>query len=724
MTASHRRPLSTSPRPLALACYLGFTSAMLIPALYGTAVQAQSVATPSSGGDQSMMPTVTVVGDGVDLERSLSVPAASGALGTRSVLDTPFSITSVSQSEIEERLATNIEQVFRYDASTTMTGVEYGQSPSISVRGLGIDGTNGLKVDGLAIAGWSNDLPLEFFERVDLLKGLSGFMYGFGSPGGILNYVVKRPTDETQFNASLGYKSDSLFSQSIDMGGRAGRDDRFGYRVNLFREEGDTYIDDGSLRREGASLALDARLTDDVTLTFDALYANRKSRNNSFWGYDIGDIQAIPGTVNPRIASQPEGAYFDTKDRVVTTGLQWRMAPGWKTSVTYRNARKDLDYNNSTLYVSNLVGDYTADQSLYRFAQEYKQWQALVEGEASTGPIGHKLTFGASRQSFGTLSDRESTYTANIGSGNIYRGTTLTAYGDAGGHSLYKTSAIVQDALFVSDTLSFGEHWSVIGGIRYNRFDQSAYNLAGARTTRYERNPLTPTVALIYKPTQNDTLYASYVEALERGGTAGVNTINFGEVMSPIKSKQYEAGYKYEAPTWATTAALFRMDRTAEYTNDDNRFVQDGITRYQGVDLNGTYDINRDLSLSGGVMYLNSTYVESSAGLEGKRTTGTPHLQAATRLSYQLPVMPAVSVSLGAKYVGSSQMNTANTYSVPSYTVFDAGAQYRARILDRDVTLTAQIQNLANRRYWTYNGSNYIAPGAPRTVSLNARMAF
>ncbi|WP_180126114.1 TonB-dependent receptor [Rhodoferax sp. BLA1] len=680
-------------------------------------------AAPASGGDATLA-AVTVTSQAVGLATSLKSKASSGALGSRSVLDTPFSISSVGSAELEERLVTTTEQALRYDASTQQTGGEYGQSASFSVRGLGLDDSNGFKIDGLPVASWGNTMPMEAFERIDLLKGLSGFMYGFGAPGGTVNYVLKRPTEDTQTSVAVGYKSDSLWSEHLDMGGRFGEDKRFGYRFNLAHEEGDTYVNRGRLDRTTASLAMDARLTNDLTATFDVLYSKRLSNGNNFWGVDLSALQAMPTPVNPTLATQPDGSYYNTVDRIATAGLQWRIAPDWNANFSWRTTRRDIDYNYSTLYVNNLNGNYTADRSDYRFASDYDVLQAIVQGKLQTNGIDHDLTFGVSRQELTTRSDRASSYTDDIGSANIYSDSTLAITGSAADHPLYKSSVITQTALFASDTLAFNDKWSLILGARYTKFDQVSLNRAGATTTRYERNPLTPTAALLFKPSTDTTLYVSAVESLEKGGTAGVTTANAYEVMGPIKSRQYEVGYKIEHAHWSGSVALFRLDRTAEYTNAANYYVQDGITRYQGLDINGRLSLTRDLSLLGGVMLLDSTYVQNTSGLEGKRTTGTPHVQAALRADWRVAGVPGLGLSLGGKYVGSAAMNTTNSYKIAAYTVLEAGANYVTRISGKEVTFTGAIQNLADRQYWVYNGDNYAMPGAPRTLSLSARIAF
>lgn len=668
--------------------------------------------------------TIDVTTSGAAPATSLRRTATSGALGRRTVLDTPFSIISVGSEDMESRLVTTLEQAFRYDPAVRVTGSEYGHGASISVRGLGLDSSNGFKVDGLPITAWGTGLPMELFERVDLQKGITGFMNGFGSPGGVANYILKRPTEERTFNASLGYKADSLFSQSVDAGARFGEEGRFGYRANVMREEGDTFTRGGSLRRNAASVALDARLTNDLTASFDFLYADRSSRGNSFWGLDINRARAIPEPNDPKTQTQPNGSYYNTVDRVATAGLQWRMAPGWNASATYRKATRDTDYSYSTIFVNNRAGDYTADRATSKFRQEFEHAQAMVDGEWTTGPVDHRLVVGASRQRYMNHAGAPFSGNSNIGSGNIYRDSSLTITENTNGQWLYRSSVIEQTSAFASDTLNFGDQWSLIAGLRYNRFEQTGATITGAPTTPYKKNPITPTLALMFKPTPGSTMYVSAVEALERGGTAPMNAINRNEVMGPIKSKQYEAGYKFEQGGWSGTAAVFRLDRTAGYTNADRYYVQDGITRYQGADVTGRYRLDSQLSVTAGVMLLNAKFEEAAASLNGKRTTGTPRMQAALRGDYRVAQLPGLTLTGGVKFTGSAFLDTENTYRLSPTTLVDAGASYSTRLVGKDVTFTAVVQNLAGRKYWIYNGSNYIASGAPRTVSLNARMAF
>ncbi len=95
----------------------------------------------------------------------------------------------------------------------------------------------------------------------------------------------------------------------------------------------------------------------------------------------------------------------------------------------------------------------------------------------------------------------------------------------------------VQQAVFASDTVDLGSGWSVLAGWRYNDYETRG---------RYHTYPVTPTYAVMLKPREAVTLYASYIESLEAGSRVGNSYVNAGDVLDPTISKQYEIGAKVE----------------------------------------------------------------------------------------------------------------------------------------------------------------------------------
>ena len=111
--------------------------------------------------------------------KRLARSAGGGALGSRSELETPFSLRVVPIVEIQSRQAQSIDEVLKLDASVRQAGSgTLGILSLVTVRGMLVDLFNGYKVDGLTYPNRTS-LPIEHMEQVELMKGLSGFMYGF-----------------------------------------------------------------------------------------------------------------------------------------------------------------------------------------------------------------------------------------------------------------------------------------------------------------------------------------------------------------------------------------------------------------------------------------------------------------------------------------------------------------------------------------------------------------
>ena len=256
---------------LAVATLLAGTVGVAGGALaQSTADVGGSAAQASSGtGAGTALSTVTVQGT-----RTRSLGA--GALGARSELETPFSVRQVDAEDLDARQVKSLGKVFANDASVMSLGDTYSfNAYSINVRGIPLDDYNGYKINGLPFFMTTVELPIETFESVQLLKGSSGFMYGFGAPGGIINFVTKKPTDKPLLSFDVGYRSDGVFSEHVDAGGRVGDDKRYGYRLNLTHEQGETY-NGAHVQRNSGSLSVDTRLTASLTWTADAIYQSRR----------------------------------------------------------------------------------------------------------------------------------------------------------------------------------------------------------------------------------------------------------------------------------------------------------------------------------------------------------------------------------------------------------------------------------------------------------------
>ncbi|HEV3431911.1 MAG TPA: TonB-dependent siderophore receptor [Paraburkholderia sp.] len=691
---------------------------------------AQETAQPATQADTpadatKALPTVKVSA-ARDSEAASPERVTAGALGNRRQVDTPFSTDVVTTEQGKDRLANTANDLFKYDPAVNIVGDNAtGENSVFSIRGLAIDQLNGVKVDGQSFPSWDTELSLEPFEQVELLKGLSGFMYGFSNPGGIVNYVLKRPTDDPYRSFSIGYQSAGVFSEKLDLGGRFGNDKRFGYRLNLVNEDGNTAEANGHVRRQVASLALDFRITPDLTWTADAFYQKRKT-NGTLFGMFFYDTPIPDASKVTHQLTQPQN-YYQTEIASFGTGLEYRLSENWHANLKYRFAKENRTNSDSLLTVTDAAGNYsnTLYAALTRYF--YQNADAMVEGKFDTGPFKHDVVLGASYQTQQSEYDNSEGWNDgfNLGNGNLYQSTLLTNDAVNIGENLFRHERTTQTALYASDTVQFTSRLSALLGLRYTQFRDRTYNPDQSVLADYTANPVTPTVALMYKLDRDTTLYASYIEGLQQGGSSSNTNVNYPQTFGPLKSKQYEVGLKADRRNWGANVALFRIDQGYEYTNTANVFVQSGTKRYQGLDASGWLQLAQDWRLMGGLMYLDTRAVDvDDASVEGKRVYGAPRFTLTGRVEYNPSYLRALTVAFGGKYVGNMAVDAANTQFVPAYTTWDLSAKYDTQVGGKDVTLRAGVNNLFNRRYWTAAWGYYVMPSATRTFVANATIEF
>jgi iron complex outermembrane recepter protein len=654
--------------------------------------------------------------------------ADTGALGPRSLLDTPFSIDAVTSDLIQNRQSIDINEAFAADPGVTPLASGYaGESSGFAVRGLPVDLLNGYKMDGLSIPNWGSDLPLEPFNQIELLKGPGGFMYGFGQPGGIINFVSKQPTLKPYASLTLGYLSDGVFREALDLGGTLGGQGGWGYRINLVHEDGDTFVHDGHIKRNAASLVLTKDIAANLHWHFNSIYQDRDTQGTYYgiilgqdFGFPVAEPVRTPAPLpGDQRVSQPYTGY-ETTYRVANTGLKWDISPDWSFHIDYSYAEQTRENRDSALILTDNQGDYTDLNYLGYSRYNYQQWQGMFTGSVMTGPIQHNLVFGASWQA---LDEHYPQYAGSdvgeqeLGTGNLYDVPVFPNPNTPISRANYLAETTTQRALFASDTVTFSPRWSALLGLRYMEYIDTSYNAGNATpTARYNQNPVTPTAALMYKPIAPVTLYASYVQSLEQPGSAPETAVNAYQTFAPTTSKQFELGAKTEFDTWSTNLALFQVQRGLQYLNSDNVYVQNGQTRYQGIDFSAQTSLGKNWTLMGGVMYLDATNVLAAPDVNGKRAYGAPRLQGNLYVEYSVPQIPGLFLTGGARYVGNEAIEADNSNFIGAYHTFDLGARYSTTMGNHGVTYRVGVDNLTNEKYWLTSFGFILNQGTPRTV--------
>ncbi|WP_332362846.1 MULTISPECIES: TonB-dependent siderophore receptor [Asaia] len=646
-----------------------------------------------------------------------------GILGTRSELDTPFSIASASAAQIQKLQAADINDVFRYEPGIqeNSNGGSTASGSSFRVRGLNLDWTNGYKIDGLAIPYWYIDIPLANIDRLQLVKGASAFMYGFGSPGGVLDYQLKAPVEDRQIAAEAGYRSDAVFRQMLDIGGSLDHAHRVETRFSFGSEVGDQY-NQSFVRNLSLSFTTRVRLSDSLHWHFDSFYMNtlQKGMVN---GVAVSNTLTSLETISGRAPFGAANSWKTNDLKRFSTGFDWDIAQDWRASVVYGYTHLDERFPSNQVTFTSPTGDYYNQSFQQTRVLTYHQVNAGLNGHFMTGPLRHDVSFGLTwlRQLFDADAASGTGTVKEYGNIHVNRPglTNATAYDP----KLYRYVDYMQLAPYWTDTISW-HRWSLMAGGRYTDYHENDYQPSSSVSAAHRNNPVTPIVSLSYKPNAGVNLYFSYVESMQSGGQAGTTNVNYMQVFGPIRSQEYELGLKLQRKRWSGTLAVYRLDTGAAYTNAQNYYVQDGLSRYQGVEASAGWQVTRDLTIGGSLTYLDARYVKAAAGYKGHRLEAVAPFQAAFSADYATPFIRNFVFSAGFNYVSSSWLDAANTFRLPSYIVGNVGASYWTHLGRHKLTLRAGAQNIGNVQYWVSRGNRGLFPGAPRTATLSARLDF
>ena len=217
------------------------------------------------------------------------------------LLDTPASVAVFSEQLLVDRQVRKLSEVLQSDASVGESYAPIGYYENFNVRGFELNAASSYKINGQTIVGEQN-VALENKQQVELLKGLSGLQSGVAKPGGLINYVTKRPEDVRSVTVSTNEEGERYLA--TDLGGWFGSERQFGLRANLAHEDIRSYVDHADGKRDFASLAFDWQINPDAVLQLDAEYQHREQR--SVPGYQLLGGNSLPHDIDPhdRLAYQ------------------------------------------------------------------------------------------------------------------------------------------------------------------------------------------------------------------------------------------------------------------------------------------------------------------------------------------------------------------------------------------------------------------------------------
>lgn len=717
-SARARRVPRHAPR-LALALAFPFSSALaqsaapILPAVTVTAnsAQDQDLPAPYAGGQ---------VAQGARL----------GMMGNQDVMDTPFNVTSYTAELIQNQQARTLADVMANDASvrfTTSSGYAY---ENFRIRGFDVN-QNDVAINGMYGLAPMGRTPLEFVERVEVLKGPNALFSGMapsGAVGGTINLVPKRADDTPNATFGVNWQGDGQLGTTIDAGRRFGDANQWGARVNGAFSDGATTLDGQSRKREFLSLGLDYRGSA-LSASIDAYHSQESFQGGTpamFW---FGG-SVVPKAPDPRI-NQFSTGYGSIQSNAVVGRAEYRFNDNVSVfgGIGRRDSHQSGLINGTHARQIDANGNFTGSIIGQRAYTDATSAEAGLRSRFKTGAVGHELVLQASILD---TEDGSATGTASTFRSNIYDPITPVMPGVP--DSAPKTAENTLTSLALVDTMSFlDDRLRLTGGLRNQRVKTTNFDKNGNTTSRYDKQAVTPAVALVVKPWGPDlSFYANYVQGLSKGDSVTDTTAtNFGQVFAPYKTEQKEVGVKWNAGTFTNTLALFQIDKpmlVTEGTTARPTYADGGEKRVRGVEWNTFGELARGVRVLGGVTYSQGKQTKTSFGrYDGNTAVGAPRWQANTGLEWDTPWIAGLTLSARVQATSSQYADAANKLKIPGWGQLDLGARYAMLVNGKDVVLRLNVNNVFDKHYYagSFSDTTPIATlGPARTVTASASISF
>ena len=669
-----------------------------------------------------------------------------GSFGNAPLHDTPAAVTVITRDQLDDRQPRTLSEIAHSDAALGDNYAPVGYYQDISIRGFPLDLATGFRLNDMTITA-EQLTPLEDKQQVEILKGLAGLEAGVVAPGGLVNYVSKRPADV--HTVTVGTDSHGSQYTALDVGGWL--TPNFGVRVNAAHEDMHSYVDHTNGRRSFISLAADWKISDNATLQLDTDYQTSGQRSVS--GYQLlGDTTLPPHPSSTQLLGyepwqQPVGIHASN----TTLRFNYRFSDNWSAQLSGSHSHSVIDDNVAYAYgcfyaaacASGATPGYffapNGDYDIYDYrspddTRENDEARAVLKGSFDIGNVSNEVSLGTS--AFRRTLDQRPYVYDYVGTANISEFTPpyYPMSPDQPGPSA-RTLTSWQHSVFGLDRMHFGEQWQILLGGRFVHLEERAYDPYGVLQRDTRLSKVLPQAAVMWQPTTPLTAYVSYSENLSLGAQAPYWTSNGDAILPPLLSRQVEAGVKY---AWSDaldlTAALYRIRQPYQFAQPSDTaagftFVQEGIEEHTGLELNADGRLTDNLRLTASLNFIQAeAHDTGTPAYEGHQVVNVPRARSAVYLDYRLPFANNLSVLGGWRYTSSNPATPNGLVSVPAYNVFDAGLRYTTKLDGHALIWRLNIDNLFNHFYWrdtgTSGGDSFLFPGAPRLARLSATLAF
>lgn len=653
------------------------------------------------------------------------------------LIDIPQSITIFNQAQMKDQAVQNLGDLVRY---TPGVGAAQGEGNRETFLFRGLASTADFFQDGVRDdTQYYRDLYN--IERVEILKGPNGMIFGRGGAGGLINRVTKQANWTPLREVGLQYGSFDQARGTVDINQPI--NDVAAFRLNAMYEDGNSYRDGVSLERKAINPTLTIQPSDKTKVVVGLEYfKDDRTADRGIPSFGSRPVETNRSTFFGNAKQSPTNteltAFNVSFEHLFDNGMTLKNRTRYANyNKFYQNVFANGPVTSAGLVRIDAYNNATDRQNLINQTDLTFAWE--------TGFIEHESVVGVELARQRTSNYRETGFFNNATTSvNVPLSDPTTSAPITWRQNGTDADNYVQNdtyAAYFQDQMKFNAQWSAIAGLRYDRFNTDFTNSRlSSNDANYRINTrddlFSPRVGLIYKPVENLSLYSSYtISYVPRAGEQLASLTAINKSFDPEKYNNIEVGVKWDySPALALTAAVYKLERNniavADPANPStNQILVDG-QQTKGLELGINGKLTDAWSVAGGYAYQDAEFTKT----QPNATAGNVIPAGA-----EVAMVPRHTFSLWNRYdfnevwgAGLGVISRTDMYAaaptvstsvtLPGYVRLDAAVFAQ---VNKDLRVQLNIENLLNKDYYLYaHNNNNTTPGSPLAARLSVIANF
>lgn len=702
---------------------------------------------------------VVVSGEATSYRAETATTASRGF--SESILDTPRSVQVVTPQLIQDRKINDPQEAVQNFSGVQRASSRSGAGETYIVRGfrqqsLFKDGFRAGELSGSSLFTFAGPTDIANIDRIEVLKGPSAILFGRGEPGGTVNYITKQPVFENRYSVEgqLGsydfYRAEASANFNVVP-------DKFAFRLDGAYENSESFIDFVEGERFFIAPSFKWQITPDTVLTFRGEYANDTRSTTTGIPYING--QVIPGTPYNRYFGEPGVTEMDSESLRGLLTLEHRWNDSHRTTASVHASQSKSDGINFILFnfagplQDPVTGDIARSMEEVDFtnnnftARLDHVWDTTIYdggGSTVTDKDGKTIAGGSSR--YPTIKNQM------LISGEFERQSTegfrrLSAHAPLNPKRPHYTdfeplpllpipgfpTRFADDrstdadawSILLMNRLSIGESFFITVGGRYEWFNansQYTYDSStpfGQANNDIDQQTFNPFAGIVFKPTQNISLFGSYAESTYSFKNIDSSTAT-GLPLDAERARQFEVGAKGEFfdGKLLVTTSLFQINKTDVAAEDPNNpffVINGGEEQSRGFEIDIAGEPIQGWRISANYAYIDARVEDDPVGTDlGNRLPGVPENSGSIFTTYEIQDGPLKGLGFGggATFSDRVEYDRGNTGNVSGWAQVDAVVYYKRDRFRAQVN----VKNLLDDEFY-YTG----AGGGDEVQRANAR---